>query len=372
MKRSKFVLAVIVGLLCFASGARAWDRVGHQLVTQLAINALPDEFPAWVKDPERATRMLYLCAEPDRWRGQGAPVLNHINNPDHYMDIEELAAFGLTVKTLPRFRNEFVERLATIRANDPNASPYDSSRDSAHVYSTPGLIPYAIIERYWKLASSWSILKTFEEYSDIIPRADIESARNNVIQEMGLLSHFVGDGNQPLHMTMHHHGWKGDNPNGYTTGYAIHDYIDATVLSTNNITVATIGKKARPASVFDPKDPWEQLLVMLDNAHGRVEPLYKLEKEGQLDKKAGREFIKECVIGAGADLAGLWVAAYQASKIDSYMAGFLDLIREQRNPKPPAEPEAESAPISDLTPAASPDAKPEVKPEVKLEPAVIF
>lgn len=332
MKKSKIVMAVIVGLFCFTSGAKAWDLVGHKLVTELAIKGLPDDFPAWVKEDARVTRLLYLAPEPDRWRGQGAAVLNHINSPDHYMDLEDLDVFGLTVETLPRFRNEFIEQLATLRAQHPDIAPYDPTRDAAHLYSTPGLIPYAIIERYWKLASCWSTLRTLEKYSDVVSAADIESARNNVIQEMGLLSHFVGDAHQPLHMTKHHHGWRGENPEGYTTGYGIHDYVDGTALVANNINSKTLADKIRPASNMDETDPWPQILKFMARTESRVEPLYKLEKLGKLEAKSGHDFFERCVLEGGSNLAGLWLSAYKISKIDDYMSNALEALRAINQP----------------------------------------
>lgn len=331
MRGSKIVLA-IVGLLCFTSGARAWDMVGHQLVTELAIKGLPDDFPAWVRDDARLARLLYLAPEPDRWRGQGAAVLNHINSPDHYMDLEDLDVYGLTVEKLPRFRNEFIEQLATFRAQHPDIAPYDPTRDAAHVYSTPGLIPYAIIERYWKLVSCWSTLRTLEKYSDVVSAADIESARNNVIQEMGLLSHFVGDAHQPLHMSKHHHGWKGENPEGYTTNRGIHDYVDGTALVANDLNAKTLAGQIRPAAKIDALDPWEQILKWMSRTKTRVEPLYKLEKLGKLEAKSGHDFFARCVLEGGSNLAGLWVAAYKASKIDDYMSANLEALRAINTP----------------------------------------
>lgn len=331
MKKSKLILAG-VGLLFCTVSARAWDMVGHQLVTELALKGLLADFPAWVKDDARVERLRYLAPEPDRWRGQGAPVLNHINSPDHYMDIEDLDSYKLTVETLPRFRNEFIEQLATFRAQHPETVSYDPSRDAAHVYSTPGLIPYAIMERYWKLASCWSTLRTLEKYSDVVPAVDIESARNNVIQEMGLLSHFVGDAHQPLHMSKHHHGWKGDNPEGYTTSYGIHDYVDATALAVNDINAQTLADEVRPAAKINALDPWEQVLKMMTRTQSRVEPLYKLEKLGKLETKTGRDFFARCILESGSNLSGLWVAAYEASKIDDYMSNALEALRAINTP----------------------------------------
>ena len=39
---------------------------------------------------------------------------------------------------------------------------------------------------------------------------------------MGVMGHYVGDGSQPLHTTVHFNGWVGDNPKGYTTKQTFH------------------------------------------------------------------------------------------------------------------------------------------------------
>src|SRR5262245_1149042 len=100
-------------ILALCTGpAFGWDQRGHVSVTRLAVGGLPADFPDWVRQPAVVAELTYLANEPDRWRGLKAPALEHWNNPDHYIDVEQLTPFGLTLKTLPRFRNEFIGRLA--------------------------------------------------------------------------------------------------------------------------------------------------------------------------------------------------------------------------------------------------------------------
>src|SRR5436190_6167953 len=97
-----------VFVLLRPSSSSAWDYEGHRVVNQLALAALPTNFPAFVLAPEAAERVAFLAGEPDRWRNQGDGrnptddvVLAHFNGPDHYVDLEQLADYGLTPETVP-------------------------------------------------------------------------------------------------------------------------------------------------------------------------------------------------------------------------------------------------------------------------------
>src|SRR6185436_364951 len=131
-------------------------------------------------------------------------------------DCEDLEQFGLSLPNIPRLRYEYVKAMVTARIEraDP---PYDASRDQDHAKEWPGFLPYAIDEHYDKLRSSFNTLRVLEAVNDPARAAARGQARENVIYEMGILSHLVGDATQPLHTTRHHHGWVGPNPNGFTT-----------------------------------------------------------------------------------------------------------------------------------------------------------
>ncbi len=128
--RSIAVIFFLGGVALGTGGAYGWDEDGHVIVTRLACAKLPDNMPDWIKTPEAQNRIAYLCAEPDRWRGQHNVNLDHDNDPNHYMDIDDLPQFDLTLDTIPKLRREFTDLLATKRAATPNKfGSYNRAKD---------------------------------------------------------------------------------------------------------------------------------------------------------------------------------------------------------------------------------------------------
>ena len=90
----------------------AFDYEGHRLINQLALSALPDDFPPLVKTAAARERISFLGGEPDRWRNSNELPLQHVNGPDHFIDFEDLALFELDARSVSPFRYEFVTQLA--------------------------------------------------------------------------------------------------------------------------------------------------------------------------------------------------------------------------------------------------------------------
>src|SRR5262245_29382745 len=121
MKTISISAALATALVFTASLARAWDYEGHRTVNQLALAALPANFPAFVKTSFNQERIAFLAGEPDRWRNQGDDVaFTHATAPEHYFDLEQLEDYGLSVSALPIFRYDFVAQLARGRAAHPD------------------------------------------------------------------------------------------------------------------------------------------------------------------------------------------------------------------------------------------------------------
>jgi len=150
-------------VLINASTASAWDYEGHRLVNQLALASLPKDFPAFVSAPAAQERIAFLAGEADRWRNTPDQALKHVNAPDHYIDLEELAPFGLKPETLPPLRYDFVAHVARERGAHPEKFPaIDPAKNSDHTRELVGLLPWTITEYYAKLKSEFSYLKAFE------------------------------------------------------------------------------------------------------------------------------------------------------------------------------------------------------------------
>ena len=223
MYQKLLAIAAVLGALTFNAGA--WDYEGHHAINELALASLPADFGGFTLTPAMKNRIAFLGGEPDRWRNVGDLPLKHFNGPDHYIDLEDLKLYGLTPETLPLMRYDFVAVIARERAAHPDKfPPIDPAKDADHTRELSGFLPWAITENYEKLKSCFSYLKTFQKYGGT--PEEIANAEANIVYVMGVMGHFVGDGSQPLHTTMHFNGWVGDNPHGYTTSLKFHPWID--------------------------------------------------------------------------------------------------------------------------------------------------
>ena len=322
---------VLPAVLLAAVTGRAWDYEGHRMVNQLALAALPADFPAFVREPANAERIAFLAGEPDRWRNvPDLPLKQSGSWEDHFIDMEQLSLAGLDPAKVPSFRNDFIVLFAAGRATHAgNFAFLDMAKNTDHTKEWPGFAPWAITEYYERLKSGFSYLKVLEELGT---PEEVANARANVIYVMGVLGHYVGDCAQPLHTTIHHAGWVGPNPKGYTVWSGFHSWIDGGFINKAGIKVADITPRVTPAQPLalavqpDGRDPF--FVAAMDyiiEQNKLVEPLYALEKKGvfKADVAAtsveGQEFIKARLLAGGQMLASIWTTAWKNAGADNYL-----------------------------------------------------
>jgi len=311
--------------------ALAWDYEGHRLINQLALASLPTNFPAFVRDPAAAERVAFLAGEPDRWRNVQDLPLRHENGPDHYIDLEQLADYGLKPELLPVFRYDFVAQLALTRQAHPEKFPEpEAARNEDHTRNLVGLLPWTIAENYSRLKSCFSCLKTFESAGGTPD--EITNAQANVIYVMGVMGHYVGDASQPLHTTIHHHGWVGENPHQYSTNGRIHSWIDGgyfvKIGGASRQYLETRVRPAQPVALdghpAKPEEMFQAAMVFIMDQHKLVEPLYRMEKEGQLSGEGeeglrGRAFLEGQLLKSAQMLGDIWYSAWEQAPPDTYL-----------------------------------------------------
>lgn len=341
MKNPELRTFGLVGLLALAGNiASAWDYEGHRVVNQLALASLPMNFPAFVRAPEAQERVAFLAGEPDRWRNTPDLPLKHFNEPDHYIDLEELGHYEMKPEMLPVFRYDFVATLALYRKAHPEHFQMPAG-DLAHTRELVGLLPWAIAENYGKLKSGFSYLKTFEENGGTAE--EIANAQQNILYVMGVMGHYVGDASQPLHSTIHHHGWVGDNPNHYATNGSFHSWIDGGFFrKVGGSDLKGMQGKLRPAqaaSINDrtakPEEMFQVAMFFIVEQHKFLEPLYQLEKDGKLSGEGekgteGKVFLEGQLIKAGQMLGDIWYSAWQQAPPDTYLKGQLAKRKSNR------------------------------------------
>jgi hypothetical protein len=352
------LLAVAVATAALAGSAFGWDHVGHSTVNQLALTALPADFPAFVREPDAAGRIAFLANVPDRWRNVD-PWLKQVGPSwtDHFLDIEELPAAGLDPRKVPSLRYDFVVAYAAGRAAHPeNFRPIDPAKNVDGTRQWPGFAPWAIAEWTHKLRSAFGYLKAFEEMGGT--PEEIANAREDVIYTMGVLGHYVGDCAQPLHTTDKFNGWTGPNPKGFTTWSGFHSWIDGGLVAKTGITAVSLKPRITPAEALPastPADGRDPIFIaameyILAN-HQFLEPLYQLEKDGKLGNgrpgpggtfipnnepvsPEGKGFVEDRLLTGGQMLAKLWVTAWKSAPTDV----FLRTMLAKRNGLPPPVP----------------------------------
>ena len=347
----------LAALAFLPAGLRAWDYEGHRIVNQVALAALPPDFPAFVHDPAMAERIAFLAGEPDRWRNVPDLIMRQSGGSwaDHYLDIEQLPAAGLDPAKVPSLRYDFMLAFAAGRAAHPQNFPaIDPANDADHTREWPGFAPWAIAEYYARLKSALMYLRTYQELGT---PEEVANAQANVVYLMGVMGHYVGDCAQPLHATEYHSGWVGPNPHGYTTWKNFHSWIDSGLINKAGITYASIAGRVKPATALslppqaDGRDPLFVAVMDYIIASNRlVEPLYQMEKDGKLSNEAERQghrpapgapvnpegvaFIQDRLVVGGEMLASLWLTAWHNPVPDTFLRTQLLKRKAAAHPAP--------------------------------------
>lgn len=326
--RSILTLLAVAGSLLLTAPARAWDAIGHRTITWLAIDGMDKSIPSFIREKSNFHAIGWQSAEPDRWRGVRSAFLTHENATDHFLDVEDLEEFGITIDTINPLRHRFVRDMAVARAmhkdgdgpsstgkKDKDKAPYNEKLDPTGQKEYCGFLPHAIAEHHAKLISSFKTYRSLEKLNDPARAPQLEMAKANIMVEMGILSHFVGDAAQPLHTTKHFNGWVGENPKGYTKDQKFHAFIDGGVISKHKITYDVVKPTQKYThAVADAMNPWGEIIQHIKRSHALMEKTYELEKSGAFNSDEGKQFIIRRLQDGADMLAALYNSAWQASE----------------------------------------------------------
>ena len=305
MKRLRPFL-FLAALLSIPQPALAWGSHGHRMIGQLAMRALPAEAPAFLRTPYAVAEVGELSRETDRSKGAGK-IHDSDRDPAHFVDLDEAGRVlgGPAFLPLPPTRADYETGL--------RAAGLDSWK--------AGYLQYAMIDRVQQLTldfAYWRVLRAAEanpqwRANHVWFRADRLRREALILATLGQLSHLVGDGSQPLHVSVHFNGW-GDypNPNGYSKarlhGLFEGDLVYATVRS------GAVAARMTPLKLCNC--PVEQRTVDYIAATERfVIPFYELEKAGGLARgdPRGTAFATERLAAGASELRDVVVEAWRAS-----------------------------------------------------------
>jgi hypothetical protein len=272
------------------SGVR-WGFHGHEIAGRAAATELPAAMPAFFR--EATEQLAYLNVEPDRWRGDGFRELNEAKRYDHYVDFEIIPD---SVRAAPD-RFQYLAALQRLGVQHP-------ARDA-------GLLPFRIIELYQSLVVEWRL---WRREQDPAKRRWIEE---RILNDAGIIGHYVTDGANPHHTSVHHDGWRTDypNPRGFTTERGFHSRFESQFVEANIRTADLLPHiSAAPRSLADVR---LEVLAHLLRSHARLERLYELDRIEAFGRgnrnPLHREFALERLAAGANMLRDLWWSAWLES-----------------------------------------------------------
>ncbi|MBV8281753.1 MAG: S1/P1 Nuclease [Candidatus Eremiobacteraeota bacterium] len=247
-----------------------------------------------------------LGPEADNLKG-GGKSLDDDSDPGHYLDIGDdgRIAGAVILKEFP-----------------PNREAYDTLlRGAGTDEYKMGFLPYALIDgfeivrkdlAYWRVADVGA--RTAANPGDRAAFARVRVLRELLtIRDIGYWSHFVGDGSQPLHLTVHYNGWEERYPGSrglharFETAY-VERYLSEPQVR------ARMGSLARCGCAIQ-----QAIVTYLLATNAQVEPLYALFREGAFEARtdAGVDFVAGRLAFGASELRDLIVDAWEESEDQS-------------------------------------------------------
>ena len=86
----KATTALLALALCAGAGrdALGWGATGHEFISGIAIEKLPDDVPAFVRTPDAVVEIALMGRELDRSKGAGE-THDKERDPGHYIDLSD-------------------------------------------------------------------------------------------------------------------------------------------------------------------------------------------------------------------------------------------------------------------------------------------
>jgi hypothetical protein len=320
----------------------AWGVRGHTVTNLAAVEGIPEDGPFFLKTQQ--AYIGHLGTIPDTWRSYTEPYLRISEDANHGWYTEQFDY----IPNPPRSRTEFVlkvyDQYLRVKATDPDRAKLINIRYT-------GTQAYSIMEGYERMKagmrlyravanpnqSQANLASVFAKISPLFTDASQvkQMLANDIAFYMGWVGHYVADAAQPLHNSMHHDGWSGPNPKGYTRDTQIHGRFESAYVDLIEVTAPDVVKYMRKdARHLD--DVWKATLDHSLEARESVDAVYRLDLVSAFVKKDNQEarelVYKRLASGAGflRDLAyTAWIeSAKPIPPIDP-----LDRMENPNNPK---------------------------------------
>jgi hypothetical protein len=279
MRRRLWVFLTVAAAGVLAGLAPGWWVKGHESITQAAAARLPDELPAFFRAGGK--HLAHFAGDPDRWKNRETPVLRASEEGNHYLDLEDLE--GKPLPGTSRFAG--MDLMRSLK-KEPNKV---------------GLLPYAIVEGYERLACA---------FADHRRDPENESIRLKCLVYAGTLAHYTTDAAMPLHTTVHFDGRV--QPDGSKKQKGIHAKLDA-FPEKFKLTPEEICRGLEPQPVGEV---WGHVTKFLAESHTHIDTCYEFDAAGAFETptEASRKFVLERCRAGAQFTVDIWWAAWKRSE----------------------------------------------------------
>lgn len=283
-----FISFCLLVALSAPPASTAWGDEGHRWINEVAVSRLPSDMPEFFRNASK--RLAFLGPEPDRWRDNRElyKALSEVNGPDHFINIDRPENFA----ELPGDRYQYATWL---RAQGKEANRV-------------GFLPYSILEGYQK------IQVLFRLWRDPRNAAERDQIEQNIIYYAGVLGHYVADGAQPLHTSVHYNGWNTSANPSYFTREPLHwrfegEYVKAQIKPDDFSSMVSTAMKLN--------DPFADTMKFLMESFSQVSALYEMDRlhrwDGSNTNAQSKRFVAARLAAGAQMLTNLWYTAWTNS-----------------------------------------------------------
>lgn len=299
IRRLAAVLLAAAPVLC-AVPADAWGASGHRIVDRVAMATLPEDAPAFLTTPHAVATIVALSTELDELKG-GGESLDHDEDPAHFLNLgdDHKVAATVALTSLP----PDMERYATA-LQSAGTDPYKA-----------GYLPYAIADGWERLRKDFAYWRVFDylaSHGKPSDRAAFATARalreQTILSDIGVWSHYVGDGSQPLHVTVH---YNDRGAHARFEGGFIQDHVTAAEVQKQ---IPPGGPRAQQHLVTQ-RELLAEIGEYLTATNNEVGPLYGIDRHGGFRKATpdAIAFATTRIADGARELRDLIVEAYDNS-----------------------------------------------------------
>jgi len=287
-------LVAAVTVIALPALVFAWGEAGHRITGEAAALELPPSAPTFFRNASR--QLAYLNPEPDRWRNRAErtldPALEGATAPDHFIDMEMAPPNVLA---------------AALKA--PDRFGYLDTLAAAGVKGVAmGLLPFRMLEL------SQQLREDFRQWR-VAPDSTKPWIEARIIDDAGILGHYVADGSNPSHTSVQFNGWTGPNPNGYATDKRFHARFESVYVGANIKLADVLAKMDTTARLFP--DLRAAIVSYLRETNTQVEHLYQLDKAHPFDTNTtsveDKAFTVERLAAGAKMLRDIWWTAWVTS-----------------------------------------------------------